>query len=476
MKSQPNPAIARAMQSVTAAIPKAEADPTRPVYHFRPPALWMNDPNGPIYHNGYYHLFYQHNPYGDDWGHMHWGHTRSKDLVYWEHLPIALWPSEEQGEGHCFSGCARINGQGQPMFFYTKVSPGASEERLDNEQWAAVGDAELLTWEKHPVNPILALASHGGPGFEGDWRDPFIFQEGGRVFMVLGANMAGQATVALYEAENSDLTRWRYGDILYQLPQTQFSFLECPNFFKVDGKWVLLFSPYQPVEYVVGSFDLTSLTFTAERQGVLDYGYGDNVPNYYATNILFDDQGRCILLGWVRGFAAGRGWNGCLALPRLLSLGPDGRPRQQPIAELKKLRGRHFAASTRTLNHGSFIPDIKGDTLELQMTIEPGDAETFGLKARRAEDGRQAVTISYDGQRLDVAGTQLAFELTEAEKQLKLHLFLDKSVLELFVNDGRACVTRVIYPALEDLGIEIFATNGSAEIVSLDIWEISSSW
>jgi beta-fructofuranosidase len=476
METYPNPAIARAMQSVAAAIPKAEADPTRPVYHFRPPALWMNDPNGPIYHNGYYHVFYQFNPYGDEWGHMHWGHTRSQDLVHWEHLPIALWPSQEQGEEHCFSGCAWINGQGQPMFFYTKVSPGASEKRLDNEQWAAIGDADLVTWEKHPANPILALETHGGPKFEGDWRDPFIFQEAGRTFIVLGANVADQATVALYEAEDSGLAHWRYRGILYQLPQTQLRFLECPNFFKLDGKWVLLFSPYQPIEYVVGSFDLASLTFKAEQQGILDYGYSDNIPNYYATNILFDNQGRCILLGWVRGFAAGRGWNGCLALPRLLSLGPDGRPRQQPVPGLTKLRGRHFTAPALTLNNEGYLLNIKGDTLEIQIIIEPGDAATVGLKVRRSDDGRQAVLIAYDGQTLNVAGTYLPFSLTETEKQLELYLFLDKSVLEVFANGGRASITRIIYPSAADLGIEIFATNGSARVESLDIWEMNPVW
>src|SRR5580765_20545 len=115
-------AIARAMASVAEAAPRAEADPTRPVYHFRPPANWMNDPNGPIYHKGYYHMFYQHNPYGDKWGNMHWGHARSRDLVRWEHLPIALWPSKEAGEEHVFSGCALINDQGQPMIFYTSIA------------------------------------------------------------------------------------------------------------------------------------------------------------------------------------------------------------------------------------------------------------------------------------------------------------------------------------------------------------------
>src|ERR1041385_537002 len=113
-----NPAIAQAMAALNQAIPQAAADPNRPLYHFRPAALWMNDPNGPIYYQGYYHLFYQLNPYADTWGHMHWGHARSRDLVHWQHLPIALWPSEELGEEHVFSGCATLTAKGQPTIFY----------------------------------------------------------------------------------------------------------------------------------------------------------------------------------------------------------------------------------------------------------------------------------------------------------------------------------------------------------------------
>jgi beta-fructofuranosidase len=473
-----NPAIAKAMQSVATAAASVGADPTRPVYHFRPPALWMNDPNGPLYHQGYYHLFYQHNPYGDEWGHIHWGHARSKDLIYWEHLPIALWPSEELDEGHCFSGYGRINGQGQPMLFYTKVSPGLPEAWLDNEQWAAIGDADLLTWEKHPANPILSLKTHGGPTFEGDWRDPFIFEEAGRVFMTLGAKISeSDPVVALYEAEDARLARWSYRGILYQLPQSELRFFECPNFFKLGEKWILLTSPYRPVEYVVGSFDVASLRFKAEQRGILDYGYGNDTPNFYATNILFDDRGRCILLGWVRGFEAGRGWNGCLALPRLLSIGPDGHPRQQPIPELSKLRGRHSSFAELVLNNsGHTLANVAGDTLEIRAAIEPGQARAAGLKVRRSDDGRQAVTIRYNGRILHVAGTELPFTLAETEKSLDLHVFLDRSVLEVFVNDGRVCVTRVIYPPEQDVGVEVFAEEGSAVVRSLDVWEMGSIW
>ena len=117
---------------------RVEKDPARPIYHLQPPALWSNDPNGPIFYQGTYHLFYQHNPYGDDWGHMHWGHFQSKDLAHWEHMPIALAPSEDLGEEHCFSGCATVTKKGQVMLIYTSIG-----KRLP-EQWAAVPEDDEL--------------------------------------------------------------------------------------------------------------------------------------------------------------------------------------------------------------------------------------------------------------------------------------------------------------------------------------------
>ncbi|MEZ4679121.1 MAG: glycoside hydrolase family 32 protein [Caldilineaceae bacterium] len=433
----------------------------------------MNDPNGTIYYNGYYHLFYQHNPYGDAWGHMHWGHARSTDLVHWEHQPIALWPSLDAGEEHVFSGCAAVNGAGEPILIYTSVKTGDRDTRAPNEQWAAIGDADWITWRKHPEDPMLALETHGGPTFENGWRDPFIFSEAGRTFLVLGGEYDDVAGVALYEATDDSLAHWRYCKILYQESRTATRFMECPNFFKVGDKWVLLTSPYQPVEYVVGDFDVTSLTFTPQYKGVLDPGQSD-VPNFYASNILYDAQERCILLGWVRGFAPDRGWNGCLALPRILTIGPDGRPQQMPVPQLQQLRDQQVTLSGLQLNNSSHVVEgISSDALEIQMLVQPHHG-TFTLRTRRSNDGRRSIDISFDGTTIDVLGTQIPFPLAD-EEPLKFHLFLDKSVLELFVNGGRVAVTRLVNAPLENLGIEMVA-DGEVTIVSFDGWTMKGIW
>ncbi|TFG48190.1 MAG: hypothetical protein E4H40_05090 [Candidatus Brocadiia bacterium] len=167
-------AIARAAEALAKAAPRALADPARPVYHFLPPAQWMSDVCGAIKHKGWYHIFYQLDPYGDQIpygsrsGKVHWGHARSRDMVHWEHLPPALAPLDH--EIRCNSGCVTINKAGQPMIFYTSVLSASPREHC-----AAIGDDELLTWKRYPSNPVLTLDNHGGPRFGEGWSDCYIF-------------------------------------------------------------------------------------------------------------------------------------------------------------------------------------------------------------------------------------------------------------------------------------------------------------
>ena len=145
----------------------AEDCPYRPQYHFIAPANWMNDPNGTIFYKNEYHLFYQHNPYSKKWGRVHWGHAKSKDLVHWEHLPIALAPSIEMGEKHCFSGCCVID-KNQPKIFYTKI--GSLKDMFHGaEQWMAFSNDNMITWEKDPNNPIMEESLHGNEKIR-QWR------------------------------------------------------------------------------------------------------------------------------------------------------------------------------------------------------------------------------------------------------------------------------------------------------------------
>ena len=264
-----NESLTRADSSVRGAVPRVAGDPLLPLYHPRPPALWCNDPNGPLYYKGHYHLFYQHNPYGDRWEHMHWGHVSSRDLVHWVFEPIALWPSLEIGEKHCFSGCAFVDGNGHPMLFYTSIGG------RDPEHWAAIAaDEDLVDWKKLS-EPIATLAIHGATEVRG-WRDPYVFAHAGETWMVIGGNVDydgdARGAVQLYRATNAELTDWEYRGVVFYHPDTEVGNIECPNFFPLGDKFVLLISPHRRPEYFIGDFDAEAGTFTCEHRGLADYG------------------------------------------------------------------------------------------------------------------------------------------------------------------------------------------------------------
>jgi beta-fructofuranosidase len=420
-------ALLRAMGSVQNAAERASKDPARPQYHFRAPGNWINDPNGPIFHGGYYHMFYQHNPYGDAWGHMHWGHARSKDLVRWEHLPIALWPSESKGEKHCFSGCAWRNAKGEPMIFYTSI--GHPKPHC----WIALPeDQDLIRWKKFEGNPILTEESPGIPYY--DFRDPFVFGHQGRTYMVHGGNLnkakGGQAVVSLYEAENPELTKWKYRSILFQHPDPKVVNIECPLFFPMNDKFVLITSPHRACDYFVGTFDPVAGKFTSEHSGMVDYR-----DQFYAPNTLVDDKGRRILWGWVRGFKEKRGWNGCLSLPRILTL-EGNKLVQKPAPELAVLRTDEKPSSM--------------EQVEAVITLDPG----------RKIDSK---LLKWDGESLNVGSTKV----TLAAKAAKVQVFIDHAMMEVFVNDGEHCITRVIDPA---------ASADMNTLAPERIWQLKSIW
>lgn len=490
-------ALAQAEAGVAVATARAQQDPLRPVFHFRPPANWMNDPNGTIFHKDIYHLFYQHNPYGDTWGHMHWGHARSRDLVHWEHLPIALWPSTERGEEHCFSGCAALDGAGFPVLLYTKVGPEENGHRPDPfEQWAAVcdpvDDPEWIRWQKVEQNPILHIGGQGAPAFDGDWRDPYVFAAGGRTFLVIGATLGDTAGVALYEAEDGTLLNWRYHKFIYQRPKDEIRFYECPNFIPMGaGRFLLLTSPYTPVAYVAGRFDLETLTFFPQAEGTLDPGSSaEGGAHFYASNTAFapgpDGETRCILFGWIRGFPPGKGWNGCLALPRVLWLDEAGRPRQSPVEALQSLRRNLYETRALALENGHLALGCELDCAEIQLSLavetagcEAGIALYGAPPAETASPENRATVVSFDGQALWVAGQRVDYVPEDGARRISLQIFVDRSVVEVFADDGRLAVTRVIQPPLQDNGLPVpvkpvlFARDGRATFGDTTAWEVA---
>jgi beta-fructofuranosidase len=468
-----NAAIVRAAAAIEAAVPRAQADPIRPVFHVASPAQWMNDPNGPIYYKGYYHLFYQLHPFSDGDGPKYWGHVRSRDLAKWEPLPIALWPSTELGEQGVWSGCCTINGLGKPMIFYTSVAIGKSAG-THAEQWAAVSDDDLITWHKSPANPVLSEALHGEKKIY-DWRDPFIFRDGRRTFLVTGGNLnaakGGEAVVNIYEAQNPELTMWTYRGVLFKLPDSKAGTVECPNFFKLGDRWVLFVSPYGRVQYYVGDFDAQSCRFEAKTNGLLDCG------SFYAPNTMQVPGGRRLVWGWVNGFPGGHGWNGCLSVPRLLSLSPKGDLRQNPAPELRKLRGKAVEwrnIQLREEGHAFALPGT--NALEIQADIDMESAGGIQLAIKGATEGPPILTIDCGDRQLKVQDVHASLNRTDRHpERLNLHIFVDHSVLEVFANEV-ICVTKVISPLGAGSVMSIRAANGAAKATRIQAWTVKTIW
>ena len=441
-------------------------DPHRPRYHFLPPHNWLNDPNGLIYWKGRYHLFYQHNPYDAFWGSMHWGHAVSDNLAQWQHRPIALAPTPGKADGdHVFSGCA-VNDNGMPTLLYTGVAGQVQLPCL-----ATAVDDSLDSWEKYAHNPVIAKPPEGDVvGF----RDHTVWCESDGWHMGVGCGLRGVGGfVAHYRSV--DLRHWVYlGPLCSGNINETGEMWECPDFIQLGDKHVLVISPipFEKAIYSVGVYD--GGRFIPTQWQTLDSGGA-----FYAPQSLLDAQNRRLMWGWLwetRPEAKFRaaGWAGVLSLPRVLSLGHEGGLYQSPAPELSFLR---------RINLAEQISQLRGDCLELMATFDGVDL-SCGLKVRFSPDNSEQTLITYDRvtQILSIDRKNSSLEDAVARdihttpfkllpgEPLRLHIFLDCSVVEVFANDRVAMATR-IYPTRSDsLGVEV----ASGHLTSLEAWEMGS--
>lgn len=466
--------IQAAMDAVEAARPKAEGDPNRPVFHFRPTAQHMNDVCGALHYKGWYHIFYQFAPYHSEGGvHTGWGHARSRDLVYWEHLPIAIMPDGENGERLYASGSAVLDGKGNPIIFFGWTLQAVWDGTAKREQWAAVPvDDELIEWRTMRIG--LRPGESGVPAdIRFTWTDMFVFRSGERTFATFKSSKG-----LVCEALNPELTRWQAVGNLDGVIG------ECPNFFRLGTKWILIQS-MSPISYQLGQFDPETIQFTADAPACpLDYGFGLQKPpsgsaGLYGTTATVDDSGRTLFFGFISGFEEPRGWNNCMILPRVLSLDEDGGLIQTPVEELQRLRGKPVKFSGIGLdNESSRLAEISGDCLEIQMTLVPGENSTCGIRVRCGDDGNESIQIRAHRRCLNVAGTEVPnvhSGRTHRDK-IDLHLFLDKAALEVFIDGGRKTVTRAIQADPQNLGVEFFAEGGAAQLRDVTIWPTKRIW
>lgn len=478
------------------------SDRHRPLYHFLPPANWMNDPNGLIQWKGVYHLFYQYNPRSAAWGDIHWGHASSRDLVHWQHLPVALMPTPGgPDEAGVWSGCA-LDWDGKPAVMYTGwTGPG-------EHVCLATGSDDLLSWEKHPANPVIAEPP---PGLETlGFRDPCVWRENDRWMMTLGSGFRGiGGAVLLYSS--ADLIHWEYvgplivGDVRQAEPVWTGKMWECPSFFPLGAEHMLMFSAMdlEPSEslytlYMLGAYQ--DGKFTPRVLAQMD---GGDVY-FYAPQAFLDEHGRRIVFGWSREArpveaCLAAGWAGVMTLPRLLEPASEGGLIQRPVPEVELLRSngrewKNISLAAEKAPGGLLALDgLEGDAVELEVSFafEPPDSEAagvFGLQVRRSPGGEELTEIRVDRlsgmlvldtlrsstDRDAQAGHFEAPLGLDGNAPVYLRIFLDRSMIEVFAND-RAVITARVYPAREDsTGIMLFAHHSAVTVASLRVWDMRS--
>lgn len=485
----------------------------RPQFHFSPPSMWMNDPNGMVYLNGEYHLFYQHYPDSTVWGPMHWGHAISKDLVHWEHMPIALYPDSL---GYIFSGSAVVDkdntsglgSKDNPAMVAVFTYHDAEGEKAGKNDYQTQGIAYSVdhgrTWKKYAENPVL-----DNPG-KRDFRDPKVFwhEPTSRWVMILAVD----DHVKLYGSEN--LKSW---EMLSEFGKDQGSHggvWECPDLFplKVEGQepeqWVMLVSINpgglhggSATQYFIGDFD--GKTFTnanpAEQTLWLDYGK-DNYAGVTWSNIP-DADGRRIFMGWMSNWQYADDvptapWRSAMTVARTLNLKntPEGvRLISQPVEELASLRGKSLDINSQSVTEEldlSQQADFNISTSELTLTFDAiQENQDVGIELSNQKGQKLRVGFDEDQNQYyvdrtasgkedfspDFAGRHTAPRIS-SDKPLKMHLLIDVASVELFADDGEVVITDIFFPDEVYDQIKIYAENGTVQLTSGQLTELASIW
>ncbi|MBQ9198198.1 MAG: glycoside hydrolase family 32 protein [Clostridia bacterium] len=446
----------------------------RPLFHLTPLVGWMNDPNGFCYYKGQYHLFYQYHPYSLVWGPMHWGHAVSCDLLHWTYMPCALAPDTAADAGGCFSGSAVPLPDGRLMLCYTGVQPAGTFRRETQAQCVAVGDG--TDFEKSLLNPVVRHA-HLPEGYsEFDFRDPKIWLEPDGSFRMVAGNRQRERQGAILMFKSADGLSWQFVGEIDSSHEEYGRMWECPDFFELDGKRVLIVSPQEMhareefhagygTVALLGQFDENACRFLRESVQPVDHGL-----NFYAPQTVLSPDGRRIMIGWMENWetckAAPRRhpWYAQMSMPRELFL-KNGRLYQRPIREIEGLWQDTVRHERVTVHEECALPGVAGRLLDMTVTLFPEGSACRRFTLRVACDASRYVLIRCDlargelvfdrsrgGSRRDIAHTRHVRAEVE-DGRLTLRLLLDKESVELFINGGERAVTSLIPNPLEADGV-----------------------
>ncbi|MBM7603952.1 fructan beta-fructosidase [Metabacillus crassostreae] len=479
----------------------------RPQFHFTPEEKWMNDPNGMVFFNDEYHLFYQHHPFGTTWGPMHWGHAVSKDLIHWDHLPIALFPDEH---GAIFSGSAIVDWNNTSGFFddqpglvaiYTSADNYPDSDRPRQRQSLAYSKDNGRTWVKYEGNPVLSDVNIT------DYRDPKVFwhHDTNKWVMVL----ATEQSITIYTSLN--LKNWEFASEFGNKAGSHEGVWECPDLFQLpidnensNHKWAMLvsigdnpeFIEGSRTQYFIGQFDGTTFVNDNDDDTILWLDYGRD--NYAGVTWSDSPDERRIYIGWMSNWRYANQvptneWRSAMTVPRELSLisTEEGvRLAQKPVSEINTIRKKTNIHKEFTIDsNNSFCFDLNNKLIEIEIELEQINSKKFDLLIEHSEN--EKTIISYDvrnssllvdrrnsGENSFSASFPAVQEapLKMKNNKVKLQLFIDTSSIELFANDGKIAMTSLIFPSEIGKGLTLVSNGGSTNVSTLKITELESIW
>ncbi|MEI6086110.1 MAG: glycoside hydrolase family 32 protein [Bacteroidota bacterium] len=466
----------------------------RPQYHFSPAKNWTNDPNGLVYSNGLYHLFFQHNPFANVWGHMSWGHATSKDLIHWKELPVAI--AEENGVA-IFSGSAVVDKKNSTGFSSDPSKQSliaiytAHTETLQTQALAYSND-EGLTWKKYAGNPVLDLHKK-------DFRDPNVFWYEKNKQWVMAVSQPNEHQISFYASNN--LKEWK---LLSNFgPAGDLSGVwECPDLMQVPivgepgkTKWVLFTSQNSTMQYFVGEFDGTKFLEDRPNSKIHKQDYG---TDYYAAVTYHNSPDKQpISIGWVNNWEYANTiptmpWKSAMSLPRKLSVkkhGDDWVLVQQPIIALEKLRLIKESISNTNVSKEIQLKQ-KGNCFEMKLDLIPSKNAVGGIKL--AVGNGNYFEIGYDGTReklyIDRTNTNRSFntkyasinrkeaELITKDGKIQLDIYFDESIVEIYAADGTVVFTAQVFPENSENGVMFFSNGSEIKFENIQYWKMKSSW
>ena len=481
-----------------------EGDFTRPTYHLIPGANWTNETHALFYYKGRYHIFNQKNASNIQLRQINWGHYSSPDLVHWTEEKVALSPDHDYDKNGIWSGHAVINDDGIPQLFYTagKESYGVGT--------AVPADEDLVTWKKYEGNPVIDVKP--AQFDRTDMRDQYVWKDGDTWYMIIGFGITGSyphGTLLLYQS--ADLLHWSFVDLLFEgdpAKDETGEFWEMPAFVKFGNKYFLSVNrtPNRGVpartQYWIGDFrngkfipDDKMPQNLEVINGLLSPSFGTTPAGETVTISIIPDKG---------GNSYQKGWAHLYSLPRVVGL-KDGRMVQAPYPGLKALRKGHFSLDRQVMEGNISMPDM-GHQYEIQVRFRPGNAKRFGLVFYKNPDGSEYTTLYFDKEtgklvfdkeHTSATASALPMQMMQQPRpgqngqaaqrrrvdedvytvqgdEVTLHVFVDGSVVDGFINDEDAFTNRIYPSKANSTLVEIFS-DGTDTQVSADIWKMADA-